>query len=312
MIEPVTNMRIGISSCLLGERVRYDGKHKRHSVIVDDLLPYVEVISVCPELELGMGVPRPPLKLAKDDSGDIRMITWQGERIDFTDPMNKFAASACGTRLSGISGYIFKSRSPSCGAGDVPIFDTGGDEVRDQSFGLYAATIRRWWPSLPVTDETHLSSRKHIRHFLERAYVYQCWQRNHTNPTEHFLNFHRKFRAHAISRNRDAESELDQITSQYRQSSSATDAEKYIGLLMDSLETLPTDSGHAAAIRYELDRTLPSDSVHLMSSLERSLMEFRIGSIDRNTLDRRLNVERIGQIAIPVICGGAFWNCRNY
>ena len=93
-----------------------------------------------------------------------------------------------------------------------------------------------------------------------------------------------------------AESKLNQITCQYRQSSSATDAEKYIGLLMDSLETLPTDSGHAAATRHELDRTLPRGYVHIQSYLERCLMEFRNGGIDRNTLDRRLNAERVGQI----------------
>ena len=167
-------MRIGISSCLLGERVRYDGKHKRHSVIVDELLPCVEVISVCPELELGMGVPRPPLKLVTDDTAvEIRMITWQGERIDFTDSMDEFAIKhlryATVRTSAGISSNPDLRVAVQATCQYLTLAD---DEVRDQSFGLYAATIRRVWPSLPVTDETHLSSRTSISDTsLERAFT---------------------------------------------------------------------------------------------------------------------------------------------
>ena len=135
-------VRIGVSSCLLGETVRYDGGHKRSSFLVDGLGAHVEWIPVCPEVDCGMGVPREPVRLVAShvgnaegsaSSGSLRMVGRESGR-DWTQRMQ----AAVKTRLTALSrlelsGYVLKSKSPSCGKEGVPVFQ--GDEGLGASAG---------------------------------------------------------------------------------------------------------------------------------------------------------------------------------
>ena len=284
-------MRIGISSCLIGERVRYDGRHKRNSLVVDLLLPNVELIPVCPEVELGMGVPRPPLMLIRGSSGEIRMITRKGGDQDFTEPMIEFAAGVCTERLTGICGYVFKAKSPSCGAGDVPVGDVHNNFDSILSFGLYAQEVRLNMPYLPITDEINLKTPDHVHHFLERAFVYQSWHEKGVMTSKGIKNFNCQFRAHALARSEEFAVELDQIA-QDTTGSSLTVAQCYIAALMNGLDSPPTETGHARALRYELDNATTSVSRDIRSKLEIVLCDFEHGTIDRrelrNILEREL------------------------
>ncbi len=250
-------MKIGISSCLIGERVRYDGRHKRNDAIIDTLLPVAELIPVCPEMELGMGVPRPPLTLTQNMSGDVRMVTRGDERQDYTHQMEKFAVESCAGSLAGISGYIFKAKSPSCGIGDVPIFNIRGDVVLENSFGLYARGIHRILPNLPITDEMSLTTMANIHQFVERAFVYSIWLDSEIRTDEELREFHQQVRVHAAARNENFVTELDQMADGTMGEDLTARIERYIATLMSGLETLPTDSGHAEALRAEIERNLP-------------------------------------------------------
>src|SRR4026209_2097414 len=106
--------RLGVSACLLGDEVRYDGGHKRNVTLIDVIGPQVELVPVCPEVEVGMGTPREPLELVRDERG-LRMITVT-TRVDYTDRMNDWAERRVRElERSGIDGYVLKSGSPSCG-----------------------------------------------------------------------------------------------------------------------------------------------------------------------------------------------------
>lgn len=136
---------VGISACLLGQPVRYDGDHKRVDVLAGDLAAQFEWVPVCPEVGAGMGVPRPPVHLVGDPAAP-RMVTRDGAR-DWTAEMTAFTAAEL-DRLAalGICGFVLKSRSPSCGLRDIP---TAGE-------GLFAAAVRRRFPDIPVADEVEL------------------------------------------------------------------------------------------------------------------------------------------------------------
>ena len=284
-------MRIGISSCLIGERVRYDGRHKRNSLVVDLLSPNVELIPVCPEVELGMGVPRPPLMLIRGSSGEIRMIIGDGGDRDFTEQMIEFAAGICSERLTGICGYVFKAKSPSCGVGDVPVSDVHNDHDSSLSFGLYAQEVRHKFPYLPITDEINLRTPDHVHHFLEQAFVYQSWHEKGAMTSKGIKNFNCQILGHALARSEEFAVELDQIT-QDRTGSSLTVAQCYIASLMNGLDSSPTEAGHARALRYELDNATTSIARDVRSKLEIALCDFEHGTIDRrelrNILDREL------------------------
>src|SRR5688572_20097292 len=121
-------IRLGISTCLLGENVRYDGGHKRDAFLVEELGPYVEWVGVCPEVELGMGVPRPSVRLV-EVGRELRMLSPDtGE--DFTERMNAFAAARV-AELGELDGYVLKKNSPSCGMARVKVWGFRGPKRHD-------------------------------------------------------------------------------------------------------------------------------------------------------------------------------------
>jgi uncharacterized protein YbbK (DUF523 family) len=163
-------LRIGISSCLLGDEVRFDGGHKRAAALIAALDPDVEWVRVCPEVELGMGVPREPVHLVGTPEG-IRMIAVH-TRIDHTAAMRDYAARrATQLAAANLSGYILKARSPSCGLRDVSVHDDEG-RVTATGAGLFAAALRAELPGLPVEDERRLEDPHARAAFLSRVRAY--------------------------------------------------------------------------------------------------------------------------------------------
>jgi len=148
--------RIGISSCLLGERVRWDGGHKRDSPIVEGLGARVEWMPVCPEVEIGLGTPREPIEL-RVLNGRATMITVESRR-DLTEPMARFARTKIeALAAAGISGYVLKSKSPSC----------------DPDRGLFAQALRERLPDLPIEHEEQLHDPDLQTSFVARARAYR-------------------------------------------------------------------------------------------------------------------------------------------
>src|SRR5438445_5194739 len=129
MTKP-TPPRVGISQCLLGDNVRYDGGHKLDSVLIEALGRYVEWVSVCPEVEVGLGTPREPMRLVGDRQA-LRLVTINSG-VDHTDAMHRFAQQrVCELEALNLSGFVFKSTSPSCGTKGVPLFNTQEVETQD-------------------------------------------------------------------------------------------------------------------------------------------------------------------------------------
>jgi uncharacterized protein YbbK (DUF523 family) len=152
--------RVGISSCLLGEPVRYDGGHRRQSALLAEFAGQVEWIASCPEAELGLGVPRETIQI-EQHAGSLRLMT-STTRRDLTGEMIAWARGrAADLAARNISGYVFKARSPSCGVGSVAIIGGAADGT-----GLFAAELIRRLPNLPVAEEDQLTIRSAREAFL--------------------------------------------------------------------------------------------------------------------------------------------------
>ena len=166
---------IGISACLLGDEVRFDGGHKRDPFLTDVLGPHVEWIRVCPEVEVGMGTPRETLRLVRDGNGPVRMVTTR-TGVDHTDAMERWSARRLG-ELAGenLSGYVLKKDSPSCGMERVKVF--GGGMPHRTGRGIYAAALLERFPNLPVEEEGRLSDPVLRENFIERVFAYQRLRR---------------------------------------------------------------------------------------------------------------------------------------
>jgi uncharacterized protein YbbK (DUF523 family) len=163
--------RVGISRCLLGEDVRYDGTNRLNAA-VSELTPLVEWVPVCPEVEVGMGVPREPIQLvrhADDVRSGAESVRLKGvqSKEDWTDRMDRWARTRVADLAAiGVSGFVLKARSPSCGPAGVLVHDASG-EPTSTGRGLFAEALAAAIPDLPMIDEEALEDRQRRERFLQ-------------------------------------------------------------------------------------------------------------------------------------------------
>lgn len=167
-----SSLRLGISSCLLGREVRFDGGHKRDRFLTDILGPFVEWVAVCPEVEVGMGIPRESVRLVRDGD-DVRM---RAERSgsDHTRAMQTWSRK----RLAALGdldlcGYVLKKDSPSCGMERVRLYPAAGGPPERKGRGLFAAALLERFPQLPVEEEGRLNDPVLRENFIERIFAYR-------------------------------------------------------------------------------------------------------------------------------------------
>lgn len=167
-------IKLGVSSCLLGRKVRYDGGHKLDRFLVDTLGKFVEWVAVCPEVESGLPVPREAMRLVGNPAAP-RLVTVR-TGIDHTQRMNAWA----GTRLeelakAGLCGFVFKSRSPSSGLRDVKIYTPSGLPSR-KGAGIFGRAFTKRFPLLPAEDDGRLNDPVLRENFIERIFVFRRWR----------------------------------------------------------------------------------------------------------------------------------------
>jgi uncharacterized protein YbgA (DUF1722 family)/uncharacterized protein YbbK (DUF523 family) len=167
-------IRLGISSCLLGERVRYDGGHKLDHFLKDTLGKYVDWAPVCPEVEYGLPVPREAMRLEGDPTSP-RLVTIR-TKIDHTEGMLKWAEMKVRElEALDLCGFVFKSRSPSSGMQGVKVYGPSGVPVRS-GVGIFARTFMERFPMLPAEDEGRLQDPSLRENFIESIFVFRRWR----------------------------------------------------------------------------------------------------------------------------------------
>ncbi len=156
-------LKIGVSRCLLGDAVRYDGQSKPCTVVIEKLAEQFELIAICPEVEAGLPVPRPPVQLSHSIQ-QPRLLGRDDPAIDVTDLMHDYCLKKM-PELNELSGFVFKSRSPSCGLKSTPVF-IGGQCVSETSSGVFARAVQKSHPDLPMVEETQLASHDMLKEFI--------------------------------------------------------------------------------------------------------------------------------------------------
>jgi uncharacterized protein YbbK (DUF523 family) len=155
---------VGISRCLLGDAVRYDGQSKANHLIIEKLTQIFEFVPVCPEVEAGLSIPRPPVRL----TGSIenpRITGRDDPSIDVTDILQQY----CRTKpaeLKHLAGFIFKSRSPSCGLNSTPVF-IDKKSVTEASRGIFARNLCENYPNLAVIEDSELEKEDILERFIQ-------------------------------------------------------------------------------------------------------------------------------------------------
>jgi len=159
---------VGVSQCLLGNAVRYDGQSKANQVVLKHLSQVFELIPICPEVEAGLGIPRPPVQLT-DDIENPRLTGRDDKSIDITDIMNNYCHNKP-TELKQLNGFIFKSRSPSCGLNSTPVF-INNQCATENSRGVFARAMINQFPNLPIIEDS-IFTKESINHFIKQVFQY--------------------------------------------------------------------------------------------------------------------------------------------
>ena len=163
MFNKNKHVYVGVSACLLGHKVRYDGQTKPNSFVIDVLSNVFELDAICPEVEAGLGLPRPPVQLVSSGQG-LRMLGVDNPLLDVTDQISEYSRLKVES-LSHLSAYVFKARSPSCGL-HSPLLPEG------RSAGLFAKALRIRWPDLPVIEESGLEGMVDQQAFIRKVQAY--------------------------------------------------------------------------------------------------------------------------------------------
>ncbi|RDH82549.1 MAG: hypothetical protein DIZ80_09700 [endosymbiont of Galathealinum brachiosum] len=160
---------IAVSRCLLGDRVRYDATIKEYPLLLNFIKQHFKVISVCPEVEIGLTVPRAPVQLC-GSTDNIHILGRDDPSIDITVNMQSYCQQRP-PQLDSIHGYIFKSKSPSCGIENIPVHNNG--EIISMTKGVFVTAILQHFPKLPITDELDLINHEHCEIFLQLVKKHQ-------------------------------------------------------------------------------------------------------------------------------------------
>ncbi|MHB8535614.1 MAG: YbgA family protein [Sulfuricaulis sp.] len=251
-------IRLGISSCLLGEKVRFDGNHKHDSYLTGTLGRVFEWVPVCPEVAIGLGIPRLPIRLAGARAAP-RAVGVGDPRVDVTDRLADFGRRQA-RRLDDISGYVFKSRSPSCGLERVKIYQRGRAPA-SRGRGIYAAAFLAAQPWLPAEEEGRLGDPRLRENFIERVFVYRRWQElmRRGLTASRLVEFHRCHKLTLMAHDVEAYRALGRFVARAGRRISRATGREYIRRLMESLKRPATPARHANVL------------MHLMGYLKKHL-----------------------------------------
>lgn len=238
-----------LSRCLGVEACRYNGKMIREDFI-HQLSSYVKFRPVCPELELGLGVPRDPIRIVAGDGA--RTLIQPATGRDLTRSMNTFSQAFL-TKLKEVDGFVLKSRSPSCGIRDTKIHDADGETVLERGAGIFAAAVLEHFPDAAVEDEKRLRNRIRREHFLTRLFALARLRRIARRPTRGALNrFHAANRLLLMAYNRTELDRLDRMLSDNANPDPPGLAKEYKRRLSNALSRNPRYTSLIGVLIYAL------------------------------------------------------------
>jgi uncharacterized protein YbgA (DUF1722 family)/uncharacterized protein YbbK (DUF523 family) len=272
-------IRIGISACLLGQEVRFDGGHKRSDFLVDVFGPFVEFVPVCPEVEVGLGVPRETLRLVR--AGDEVRLLGNKTGIDRTDSMRSYSDRRTAALANDVlSGYVLKKDSPSCGLERVRIYAASGIPARDGR-GLYADALIRRFPNLPIEEEGRLNDARLRDNFIERVFAYRRLRSFFTGRWSigGLVALHTAHKLQLLAHAPRAYAELGRMVAKGSSVARAELRDRYETEFMGALKKIATPARHVNVLQhmagYFSDRLDPASRRELASVIE----DYRAGLV---------------------------------
>ena len=272
---------VGVSSCLLGEEVRYDGGHKLDRYVTGVLGRWFEYVPFCPEALAGLGVPRPPIRLAGDPTTP-RVVRVDDTSIDVTGALGATSRRIL-PELERVRGYVFKRASPSCGMERVKVYQAPGKSPR-MGRGIFARAVMEAYPLLPCEEEGRLNDPTLRESFVERVFALDRWRRTMAEgfTAARLVEFHTRHKLLLLSHSEVHYRTAGRLVAGAGRHDPGTLAGEYLRTFMEGMRRQATRRRHANVLQ------------HLAGHLKR-----RIDSGDRQALAALIDEYRIG--AVPLV-----------
>ena len=274
---------VGISRCLLGEEVRFNGSHKLSKYCRDHLGAYFEYRDVCPEVEIGMGIPREPIRLVEqgsEDDSNIRVLEIKDSSKDYTEKLSSLADTKL-QELDSLSGFIFMQNSPSCGAYRVKAYHPNGNVLHTQGQGAFAGRLMKLMPWLPVEESGRLLDAQLRENFVTRVFALYQWQHLiQAEPTrKKIIDFHSRHKYLLMAHSQRHYKLIGKLLARAGFYSIDVLATRYRNLLMHGLKQRAGRKGNANALQHmqgylkaKLDKDARADITRVIES-------YRLGEV---------------------------------
>jgi uncharacterized protein YbgA (DUF1722 family)/uncharacterized protein YbbK (DUF523 family) len=256
-------IRLGVSSCLLGEEVRYNGGHARNNFLIHELGPHVTWFPVCPEEEVGMGTPRETVRLVGIAESPRMVAPKSG--ADWTDRMNEYSARRVEEiEKLDLHGFVLKKNSPSCGLFRIKVYNEETGQPGTPGRGLFAMELTRRLPMLPVEEEGRLNDKRLRENFIERIFAFERWKRflNESAGPGGLVAFHTSMKMTLLSHSPEHYKRLGQLTAEAGSRDFDDLVGEYAEVLAEGLAVLAKPGRHANVLHHLmgfLKQELPGD-----------------------------------------------------
>jgi uncharacterized protein YbgA (DUF1722 family)/uncharacterized protein YbbK (DUF523 family) len=240
-------IQVGISACLMGHQVRFDGGHKRSDFCERELSRYFDFIPVCPEVAIGLGTPRPSIRLVKHADG-IHVETGDGS-LDVTAPLIAYGEQMS-QELQALSGYVFCAKSPSCGMERVRVYGEAGGVK--EGVGQYARVLMQRLPLLPVEEDGRLNDPVLRENFVLRIFAYHDWQQLLLDGLTRgkLIAFHSRYKYLLLAHHPGSYKEMGRYLATMGDLPMAHIAERYVSALMAALKERASRKNHTNVLQH--------------------------------------------------------------
>ena len=272
-------LKIGISACLIGKKVRYDGSHKQDHYLTDTLGRFINWIPLCPEVEAGLPIPRKPMHL----EGDLESprIVLNKTREDITGTINKrIAYKIKELKKEDISGFIFKSGSPSCGIREIKVYDPQVKKTR-MGKGIFALAFMKEFPNIPVEDEKALYDPHKRENFLERVVGYKRWVdfKRSKKTIKNLIDFHSRQKYNLMAHSQEHLILLGRLVASAKDYSIKEIFDKYEGLYLEALTKKATPAKHYNTLQHIIGYLKKHLIMKELEELREALEGYRKGKL---------------------------------
>ncbi len=273
------DLHIGISACLIGEKVRFDASNKPSKFCIHELSQHASFKSFCPEVAIGLPIPRPTIRQIKQD--DVISVSRPDGSGDVTEALAAYGKKVA-SLTKGLSGFIFCAKSPSCGMERVKIYSPDGNSLKANGVGVFANEIMKANPLLPCEENGRLNDALIRENFIARVYAYKHWQQlTESGLTKHKLtSFHSQYKYTVMSHDLVAYKNLGQLLARADIPLEQM-AEQYISGLMQALKKIATRKKHANTL------------AHIQGYFSKHLRSF-----ERQELTQQINDYRLGLVPL--------------